>query len=483
MTSYLSKRANNVGTFALTLVCVSAAFNLRNLPLLAQYGIESLLVYPLAALCFLLPCGLACAELSSGWPNAGGMYVWIREAFGHRAGVLAIWIDWITNLIWFPMVLSFMVGTLAYLIRPELTTNKVFMCTSMLSILWIVTLLNFLGINFSIRFSGLTALIGSLAPCLLLIILGLFYLMHYKTQAIANIVLQNNNSVLTLGHYSYISGLILSFAGIEAAGLVAYSNQDLKHHYPRAIFISLCTIVLASLLGALAMGFVIPPGGINLVSGVMQAFQAYLAMMHLQWITPLIVVLTLLGSLSSLNTWIAGPPKSLMIVAADNQLPAILLYQNKKNSPTILLFIQAFLSTLLTSIFLWMPTVSDSYWLLSILTAQLTLIMYMLLFASVIRLRKTQPLIMRLYPIPGGKQGAYFVCGIGIITCLFAIGMGFIPPEQLHVTNVNLYECLLLGGFLIALSPVLLFKKKRDLEFPKNHIESSTPDILFDEPR
>src|SRR3990167_4044587 len=338
------------------------------------------------------------------------------------------------------------------------------MYLSMLSILWLVTFSNFLGINFSIRLSGLTALIGSLTPCILLIIFGSFYFIHYKTPAIANIALQNNASALGLGHYSYISGLILSFAGIEAAGLVTYSTKDLKQNYPRAIFFSLCIMILASLLGALAMGFVIPPGKINLVSGVMQVFQQYLAIMHLQWLAPIIVSLTIIGSLSSLNTWIVSPTRSLMIVASDNQLPPILQYQNKKKSPIVLLFMQALVSTLLTSIFLWMPTVSDSYWLLSILTAQLTFIMYILLFASVIRLRKIQPDTVRPYPIPGGKQGAYVICGIGIITCLAAFGIGFIPPEQLHMTNVKAYEGWLLGGLLISLSPVLFFRKKKNFE-------------------
>ena len=123
----LPNKSKSFGTLTLTLICISAAFNLRNLPLVAQYGIESLLLYPILALCFLIPCGFACAELSSGWPNAGGMYVWIRNAFGYKLGFLAVWSDWIINLLWFPLILSFIVGTIAYLIAPELAKNKVFM--------------------------------------------------------------------------------------------------------------------------------------------------------------------------------------------------------------------------------------------------------------------------------------------------------------------------------------------------------------------
>ncbi|MBV9575358.1 MAG: amino acid permease [Gammaproteobacteria bacterium] len=450
------------GTFFLTLICISAAFNLRNLPMIAQYGIASVLLYPLLAFCFLVPCGFACAELSSGWPKAGGMYSWIKEAFGYKLGFLAVWLDWIINLIWFPIVLSFIVGTLAYLIEPDLANNKSFMCFTMLSFLWLITFINFFGIHFSGRLSSITALIGSLVPGFLLIFIGSAYFINNKIQAIANLMQPLGKH--SIAYYSYISGMILSFAGIEAAGLIGHSSQDLKQNYPRAIFISICIIISVSLLGSLAIACVISPREINLISSFIETFQKYSKLTGLLWLAPIIAFLTIIGSVSSTNTWVACPTKSLMVAVIDNQLPKILQYKNKKNSPITLLLIQAISSTILISVFLWMPTVNASYWLLSALTSQLTLIMYILLFLSVITLRKSQPDIKREHPIPGGKLGAYFICGLGIITCLAAIVIGFIPPEQLGKLNIKSYELFLISGLLFSLSPILFFNKKNKFE-------------------
>lgn len=460
-------RTKNFGTFTLTLICISACFNLRNLPLIAQYGIESLLLYPVFALCFLIPCGFACAELSSGWPNAGGMYVWIRNAFGYKLGFLAVWLDWIINLIWFPLMLSFMVGTLAYLVDPVLAKNKIFMCGTMLAILWMMTLINFFGINFTSRFSSMTALFGSLIPCLLLIIIGLIYFVNHHQEAIENLTTPTQH--LGMGHYSYAVGLILSFAGIEAAGLFTHSKDDLKYYYPKAIFYSISIIISGSLLGALAIGSVLSVKEINLVSGFIESFQKFSEITHLAWLPTMVALVTIIGSLSALNTWIAGPTSSLKIVVSENNLPKILSYKNSKNAPITLLIIQALLSTLLISIFLLMPTVNDSYWLLTVLASQLTLIMYVLLFASVIWLRKSQPHVQRLYPIPGGNVGAYLMCGIGIATCLAAISIGFIPPEQLGLANIRNYEYFLLGGLLFLLSPAVFSGRRINRSIVKDN--------------
>lgn len=449
-------KIKELGTLTLTLICLSAVFNLRNLPLLAQYGIESLLLYPLMAFLFLIPCAFICAELSSGWPNAGGMYIWIKEAFGPKVGFLAVWLDWIINLIWFPTILSFIVGMLTFLINPSLAQNKWVMCGIMLSFLWSTTLINFLGINFSARLSGYTTLIGSFLPCLFLIVIGGIYFLNHTTESINQIT---HLSTHPSNHYEYICGLILSFAGLEVGGLISRSKNDLRHHYPRALFLATIAIISITLLGTLAINCILAPSELSLLSGFIQTFQKYSSILHCSWLTTVIVLLSIIGSLSVLNTWVGAPVRSLSIIAQDNHLSKLFKYQNTKNAPTKLLLLQAFISSIIISLFLWMPTITDYYWLLLDLTAQLTLIMYTLLFLSFIRLRQTQPNVIRPYSVPGGKTGVFILASTGIFTCLVAIIMGFIPSEK----NRILYELFLITGLLLSLTlPILFIKLKNN---------------------
>ena len=74
----------------------------------------------IVAVVFLLPSALISAELATGWPEDGGVYVWVKEAFGERLGFVAVWAQWIENVIWFPSILTVTVLAAAYGFDPRL---------------------------------------------------------------------------------------------------------------------------------------------------------------------------------------------------------------------------------------------------------------------------------------------------------------------------------------------------------------------------
>ncbi len=61
------------------------------------------------------------------------------------------------------------------------------------------------------------------------------------------------------------------------------------------------------------------------------------------------------------------------------------------------------------------------------------------------------------YTIPGGNIVMWLVSGTGIICCLAAMIVGFIPPSQIPIDNVFLFESFLIGGLILfVLIPWLL---------------------------
>ncbi len=109
-----------LGVCALVMFNIVAVDSLRSLPFGASLGFSLVFYYLLALLIFLLPVALVSAELATTWPNKGGIYVWVREAFGEKWAMLVVWLQWIYNIIWYPTILSFIVTALAYLIHPTL---------------------------------------------------------------------------------------------------------------------------------------------------------------------------------------------------------------------------------------------------------------------------------------------------------------------------------------------------------------------------
>ncbi len=98
--------------------------------------------------------------------------------------------------------------------------------------------------------------------------------------------------------------------------------------------------------------------------------------------------------------------------------------------------------------------------MLSDLCAQMALLVYVFMFAAAIKLRYSKPNLHRGYTVPGGNIVMWLLCIIGIICCLTAIVIGFVPPTQIPVGNVFIFESFLIGGLILfVLIPWFLAKK------------------------
>src|SRR5579871_1629690 len=113
--------------FQLVMINVIAVDSIRSLPYSAVYGFSLVFYYILAALLFFIPSGFVAAELATGWPNTGGIYIWVREAFGKKISTIVIWLNWTYNLAWYPTMMALMAGSIAYLVDPTLANNKVYL--------------------------------------------------------------------------------------------------------------------------------------------------------------------------------------------------------------------------------------------------------------------------------------------------------------------------------------------------------------------
>ena len=105
-----------LGVFTLAIMNVTAVVSLRGLPAEAEYGVSSAFYYLFAALVFLIPTALVAAELAAMFQDKqGGVFRWVGEAFGKKAGFLAIWLQWIESTIWYPTVLTFGAVAIAFI--------------------------------------------------------------------------------------------------------------------------------------------------------------------------------------------------------------------------------------------------------------------------------------------------------------------------------------------------------------------------------
>ena len=160
------KSAGKISVMTLAIMNIVAVVSLRGLPAEAEYGLGSIFYYIFAAVVFLIPVSLVAAEMAAAWPQKGGVYRWVGEAFGTRLGFLAIWLLWIESTIWFPTVLTFAAVSLAF-VGPSQTcdvafsANKVYVLVVCLLVYWGATLINFRGFSAGAWLSKWGGLIGT----------------------------------------------------------------------------------------------------------------------------------------------------------------------------------------------------------------------------------------------------------------------------------------------------------------------------------
>jgi glutamate:GABA antiporter len=451
-----------LSVFILAMLNVSIMASLRNLPLVAHFGLEAISYFLIVAALFLVPCALVSAELATGWPKSGGVYVWVKEALGERMGFLAIFMQWVHNVAWYPVIMTFVATTLAYVINPALAQNKFYVLSVVLVGYWGMTLLNYLGIKTSSLFSTIGVIGGTIIPGILIIILGFSWVLGGNPSEIPfsfKALLPKYEGINSL---VFLSGLFLAFGGLEVSAGYASDVKDPQKNFPRSIILASLIVFVIFMLGSLSIALVIPKDQINLVSGLMDSFEHFFARYHLSSILPLMAVLLIIGAIAEVNSWIIGPIKGLHATAVHGNMPPYFQKVNKKGTPVNLLLFQALIVTASSFIILHMPTVSASFWILTALSAQSYLVMYVLMFIAAIRLKYSNPHVPRAYKVPYEKKGMWFFASLGIFASVLAIIIGFVPPESIEVGSLEFYVGFLLLSLILMISfPLILYQMKK----------------------
>ncbi len=457
-----------MGVFTLAMINVSAIVSLRGLPAESTYGLSSAFYYIFAAVFFLIPVSLVAAELTTGWPQRGGVFRWVGEAFGTRLGFLAIWLQWIESTIWFPTVLTFAAVSIAF-IGPNqswdaaLSGNSLYVLLIVLAVYWIATLLNFRGMSVSGAVTKWGTLIGTVLPAVLLIFLGMLY---WGMGNPIDISMQPRDFFPDLSKFDNIvlaASIFLFYAGMEMSAVHVKEVENPGHNYPLAIALAAFITVAIFVFGTLAIGFIIPESQINLVQSLLVAYDKLFTWFGTTWMGSVIAVCLTFGVLAQVVAWVGGPSKGLLEVGCAGYLPRFMQRTNRHGVQVGILLIQGVVVTLLSIFFVIMPSVQTAYQVISQLTIILYLIMYMLMFASAIYLRHREPDTPRSFRIPGGKYfGMWVVGGLGLIGSLLAFLLSFVPPSQIPVGSPIVYVgILLVGTVLFAGIPFIIYALRR----------------------
>lgn len=452
-----------LGTTTLVMLSISAILNLRSLPVMAATGTQAFFFYLMAALFFLLPSALICAELSSHYPEDGGIYYWVKRAFGLPAGFVAIWLEWINNIIALPATISVIIASCALVFFPLLSHHTLLFFGLMVGIIWSATFFNLLGIGTSSKLNILGAILGVIVPGLLIIALGFGY-WAWQGFTPHSWLYQSWLPPLHLGSLATIVATFGAFSGMQITAFHAKNVVQPQKTFPKAILIATILILSLALLSTFCLLLVVPPEKLNVMTGVIQSFWTFFETVHSPFLSDIFVLLIAFGMLASLSAWLLGPARGFRKALQDINRQTQLAYNNRFQSPTTLLVAQALIATGLASIFVLMPRIENAFWILVALTSQFTVAMYIMVFAAAIKLRYTRQQVLKdVFQVPGKDKIFYAICLLAIGACIVAFVLGMNPPESMHWLHPMLYRGLmLLTDSLIISIPLYFIWKRRE---------------------
>ena len=468
MQSNSKSTAFRLSVMTLAIMNVTAVVSLRGLATEAIYGLQSAFYYLFAAIVFLIPTAMVAAELAAMFADKqGGVFRWVGEAFGARAGFLAIWLQWIQSTIWYPTVLTFGAVSIAFIgmdttTDAALASNRLFTLIVVLAIYWIATFISLKGLGWVGKVSKWGGIIGTIIPAGLLIILAIIYL---ATGGHNNLPMKNGffPDLTNFDNLVLASSIFLFYAGMEMMGIHVMEVDNPKRNYPRAIIIGSLITVLIFILGTFALGIIVPAKDISLTQTLLIGFDNYFSYLHMSWMGSVIAIMLVFGVLAGVLTWVEGPSKGIFTVGRAGYLPPFFQKTNSQGVQRNILLVQGVIVTILGLLFVVMPSVQSFYQILSQMTVLLYLIMYMLMFAAAITLRYKLPKRDRPFRLGAKGNGLMWIlAGLGFCGSLLAFVLSFIPPSQIAVGSKTVWFVVLIVGAIIFVGiPFIIYAMRR----------------------
>ena len=440
----------------MAILTATAVASVRGLPAMAVYGWGSIGLYIIPAILFMVPIALVAAELASGWK--GGVFVWVKEAYGDRIGFSAIWQQWIQNVVWYPAQLAFFASALAYVFDPALANNGVFTGAVILVVYWLSTLIAFRGVEAFAAVGSKGFIAGTIIPAAGLVIFALLFMMKGGQSDLTPVSQAQFLPTFTgIASIVLIVSNFLSYAGMEMNAVHVNDMDNPGKNFPKAIGLATIVILLVFIFPTLAISVGVPSSSINLTQGVLQAFDVFFSYLGIPWGTTVMALLIVVGILASVVTWIPGPSRGLLLVGKEGYLPVALQKTNKQGMQVNIMIVQGIIVTVLALLFALSSSVQSVFWIFSAMAVQLYLIMYMIMFLAAMRLRKTKPDVER-----GFKTPAMSLVGwVGFFASLAAFLIGFVEPSGNSFPQTTYALILVAGIVVLGCGPFILYSLRK----------------------
>jgi amino acid transporter len=459
-----SQLRKTMGFWDVLLFNIATVLGPRWIAAAGHNGTSSISLWVLAAVFFFLPGALVINELSSRFPEEGGLYVWSREAFGDFHGFIAGWTYWIYTVFYFPGLLLASASMSAYIIGgrgAELAQNRTFLLTVSLAMLLVAVLLNIIGLNVG-KWLQNAGGVGTYVP--LLILGAVAALVVWRHGSVTHFTLANMMPAWNWDTVNFWSQIAFAFTGLELVSAMSEEIRDPRRTLPRAAFGASALIALMYIAGTFAILALVPAADLDPQSGVFRAITLGSIALKIGLLGVLAAILVTVGNAGGVGSTVAGIARVPFVVGIDRYLPAAFgKIHPRWKTPYISILVQAIASCAILLVSQINDSTRGAYQFLIDAAIILYFIPFLYMFAAVIKLahRRDRTENPHAVLVPGGLAGVWISGGLGFVVVLIGIFVSLVPPGD--SANKLGFELKLVGGTIasILLGLVLYWRGAR----------------------
>jgi amino acid transporter len=448
----------------LLLFYIVTTFSLRWMATAAAAGPSALVIWVIGAVGLFVPLVFTVLELSSRYPEEGGIYVWTKQAFGPFGGFMSGWLYWSANLPYFPSLLYFAAGNLLFVGGERWqgwsTNSTYFMVVSTVG-LAVAVAVNVVGLNIGKWLSNIGGVCGWIPAALLIAFGGIAWARFGSATPITLHALLPSTSLKDVIFWSTIA---YAFAGVESASTMAEEIHDVRRTVPRAIVAAAVIITLLYLAGTASILLAMPHEQISGLQGVMQAIQAMTARVGVPWLAPIGAVLVTLNAVGAVGGWFAATARLPFVAGLDRYLPpAFGSLHPRWRTPHVALLVQAAISAVFVVLGQAGTTVRGAYDVLVSMAIITNFIPFLYMFAAMIRLQR-EPIGPGVIRVPGGRGVAVVLAALGFLTTAVAIVLACVPADDEPNKALAVAKIIGLSAVLIAIGGAIYMAGKNRAE-------------------
>jgi amino acid transporter len=423
----------------------------------AHNGTSSISLWILAAVLFFVPMALVINELSSRFPEEGGLYVWSKEAFGDFHGFVAGWTYWVYTIFYFPGLLLASTSMSAYVIGgkgAELAQDRTYLLVGSLGLLFIAVMLNIIGLNVG-KWLQNAGGVSTYLPLLILVAIGgVIWLKH---GSVTHFTLSNIMPTWNWDTVNFWSQIAFAFTGLELVSAMSGEIREPRRTLPRAALTAAALIAAMYIVGTLSVLALVPAGDVDPKSGVFHAITVGSVALKIGFVGVLAALLVTIGNAGGVGSTVAGIARVPFVVGIDRYLPkAFGKIHPRWKTPYVSIIVQAIASALVLLLSQINETTRGAYQAVIDITIILYFIPFLYMFAAAIKLagRPDRMANPHAVLVPGGKTGVWVACSLAFSVTLLSIIVSVFPPGD--SSNRKLFLIKVVGTTVLAVAVGLI---------------------------